>query len=112
MHAQMGQILGNEIQKAKKKNKQTNPTTTSEELGTEAEYCECPLLSTPPKGWANHPSNPSAPTPRHTPTPSPYREPACPPSWGASKGNFLLFLLPAARAGAPVKPCLNFLSGL
>ena len=100
------------ITRYKKIKKTQNPTTTSEELGTKAECCECRLLSTPPKGWANHPSNPSAPTPRHIPTPSPYKEPACPPPRGVSKGNSHLFSLPAARAGAPIKPCLNFLSGL
>ena len=30
----------------------------------------------------------------------------------ASKGNYWLFSLPAARAGTPIKPFLNFLSGL
>ena len=35
----------------------------------------------------------------------PLREPA-------SKGNCYLFSLPPGAAGAPVKPCLNFLSGL
>ena len=31
---------------------------------------------------------------------------------GASKGICYLFLLPAAAAGTPIKPCLNFFSGL
>ena len=28
------------------------------------------------------------------------------------KQTFCLFLLPSAAAGTPIKPCLNFLSGL
>ena len=42
----------------------------------------------------------------HTPTPTPHLP------RGASKGTSCLFSLPLATAGAPVKPCLNFSSGL
>ena len=79
-----------------KKTKKT-PTATSEELGAKAGYCACPLHPAPPKGWAKHLSHPSGLTPGHIPTLTPYKEPACAPAWGA---------------GAPVKPCLNFLTGL
>ena len=34
------------------------------------------------------------------------------PAWGVSKGTCYLFSLPPAAAGAPVNPCLHFLSGL
>ena len=41
------------------------------------------------------------------------KERGCPSSpKQASKGNYWLFSLPAARAGTPIKPFLNFLSGL
>ena len=50
------------------------------------------------------------------PTLIPHKEPGyCFPStpreW-ASKGRYCLFSLPTAATGAPIKPCLNFLSGL
>ena len=51
------------------------------------------------------------PTSGHIPTLTPRKEPAH-PLQGESKGNHDMFSLPLAVAGAPVKPCLNFLSGL
>ena len=49
-----------------------NPTATSEEQGAKAGYWACPLHTAPPKGWADHLSPPSSPTPGHTPTFTPY----------------------------------------
>ena len=51
--------------------KTKNPTATSEEPGAKAGHCACPLHSAPPKGWADHLSHTSGPTPRHTPTLTP-----------------------------------------
>ena len=84
--------------------KTKNPTATSEEPGAKAGYRACPLHSTPPKGRADSLSHPSGLTPGHTPT-------QLTPPQGASKGTCYLFSLPRAAAGAPIKPCLNFLSG-
>ena len=90
-----------------------NPTATFEEPRAKAGYCPCPLHTTPTKGWANHLSHPSRWTPGHTPTLTPYNEQATPPSTQeVSKETCYLFLLPPAAAGAPIKPCLNFLYGL
>ena len=46
------------------------------------------------------------------PTPTLCEEPALLPPRAVSRGTGHLFLLPHAAAGPPVKPCLNFLSGL
>ena len=90
-----------------------NPTATFEEPGAKAGYCTCPLHTTPPKGWAKHLSRPSGLTPGHTPTRIPYKKQACPPPWGESQqGNLLFVLTLPAAGGAPIEPCLNFLSGL
>ena len=53
----------------------------------------------------------TTPTPGPTPIRTPYKETA-PPAPGVSKGTCYLFSLPPAAAGVPIKPCLNFLSGL
>ena len=45
-----------------------------------------------------------------SPTPSPPQ--LHPPTSGASKGRCYLLSLPPETTGAPVKPCLNFLTGL
>ena len=82
-----------------KETKNTNyhffPTTTFEGSGYRAKagYCACPLHTPPPKGWANHLSQPSGETSGHTPTLSPYKEQACPPS-GSKHVNMLLVLHP------------------
>ena len=70
----------------------------------------CPLHATPPKGWANRLSHPSDPTHGHT-LPSPHMKNHLTPG-GASKGTCYLLLLPRCCSRAPVKLCLNFLSGL
>ena len=95
-------------------------TATSEEPGAKAGGQEqkqgtvhAPLYKIPPKAWAKHLSS-SGPTPGHTPTLTPYKESAHPAPLGeqASKGTCYLFSLPPVAAGAPIKLCLNFLSGL
>ena len=70
---------------------QKRPIPTFEEpgaknrvLGAKAGHCSYPLHTTPPKGWAGHLSHPSGPTPGHTLTLTPYKEPARPPA-SASK---------------------------
>ena len=106
--------------KGYKETKNTNyhffPTTTFEDrgYGAKAGYCACPLHIPPPKGWANHLSEPSGETPGHTPTLGPYKEQACPPS-GSQHGNMLLVLHPCccstpvkALPDFPVWPLVNF----
>ena len=68
-----------------------------------------PPARSPPRGWAEHLRHPSSRTPGQTPTLTPYKEQAHPPS---KQGNLLLFLTPPCYSRAPIKPCLNFLSGL
>ena len=78
-----------------------------------AGYWECPLHSTPPKGWTKLLSYPFSSTHRLTSTyPHSIQGTSLPPPRGASKGNHYLFSLPPAAAGAPVKPSLNFWSGI
>ena len=99
---QLGQIM-DKIQKD-----QQNPTAISEELGAKAGYCACPLHTTLPKGRAH--VTPPAP-PLDPPLASPHMRNQLTPPWGASKEIWYLLLLPSAAAGAPIKSCLNFLSG-
>ena len=74
--------------------KTKNPTATSEEPGAKAGGRETaqgtahyPLHSTPPKGRADHLSHASSPTPGHTPTLTPYKEPALPASGSEQAGE-------------------------
>ena len=97
VHAQLGQIMNSKTQKTK------HPAATSEELGAKAGCCPCPLHTPPPKGWANHLSHPSPPHIKGINSP---------PSSGSEQGNCYLLSLPPIATGAPIKPCLNFLSGL
>ena len=63
--------------------------------------------------YSNQLSQPLAQPLDPPPVLTPHREPAHPsPPLGSEPGNLLLFLLPPAAAGASIKPCLNFLSGL
>ena len=109
VHAQLGQILDQEIKRRPKK-----PTATSEEPGTKT-GCRSksrvlrmpPALSTT-NGWAEHLSHPSGPTPGHTPTLTPHKEPACPPS-GSEQGNLLLVFAPSCGGRGPNKALPEFL---
>ena len=83
------------------------PNATFEEPGAKAGYCAHTLHTPQSKGWANHLSHPSSPTPRQTSTLNPHWEQAPPLPWEqTSKGTCCLFLLPSA-AEAPIKPCLK-----
>ena len=50
MHAQMGQLIDNKIQKD-----QENLNVTSEELGAKAGYCTCPPAHNSTKGMGKPP---------------------------------------------------------
>ena len=87
---------------------QKQPTATSEGSGAKAGYCPCPLHRTPPKGWANHLSNPFNLTPGHTPTFTLCNEPAL-PSRGANKRNCYLFFTHPCHCRSPNKALPEFL---
>ena len=89
-----------------------NSTATFEEPGAKAGYCACPLHTTPPKGRAEHLSHPPGLTPGHTPTLTPYKKEACPPSGSEQARAPVVCSRSPAAAGAPIKPCLSCLSGL
>ena len=75
------------------------------ELKQGAEHTPCTHTT---KGVGKPLSHPSG----STPGPSAYKEPACVLGERAPRGNCCLFSFHPAAGGAPVKPCLNFLSGL
>ena len=107
MHAQLGQIMNNKIQKDQ------NPTATSEELGAKQGIGHA-LITT--KG-VGRPPKPLLQLDLWTrPLPSSRIRnqlvPFPPPHQGDSKGTCCLFSLPHAAARIPVKPCLSFSSGL
>ena len=114
VHAQLGQIMDNKIQKDQKPNCHFWRARGKNRVsGAKAGYfftTPCPLHTTP-KGGAKHLSHSSCPIPGYTPTLTPYKEPAHPTS-ESKQGKLLLVFASAAAAGAPVKPCLHFLSGL
>lgn len=92
--------------------KTKNTTATSKELGARAGYWAC-TLHTAPRGWADHLSHNSDPTPRPTSTLTSYKGPAHSPSWGGEQGNLLHVFAPLMlKHEAQIKLCLNFLSGL
>ena len=99
--------MDKEILKKTKKKKKTTQTATSEELRVKIGYCACPL-HTPTKEVKKHLSHPSSPRTGPAPTVSPYKE----PPWGDNQGTHYLFSVSLAAVGAPVKPCLKFLSHL
>lgn len=70
---------------------------------------QAPLTLNTTKGWANHLSYPSHPTPRHPPT----LTPGLTPTSGSQQGD-LLFVIPLSYTwfSIPSKPGLNFFSGL
>lgn len=109
-------------QKIKKKqtNKQ-NPTATCKEPGAKRRTWEkSRVLSIPPhpahtatQGVSKSPPPPLHPDPWTYLLPSPCISStlSTPLPHGASKGICYLFSLPPVSTGAPVKSCLNFLSG-
>ena len=109
MHAQLGQITDKKIQKDQKPNCHFW-RAGSKNRGSEAKagHCPCPLHTTPPKGWADHLSHTSNPTPGHTPTLTPYKEPARPAS-GGDQGNLLFVLAPPLLQQGPNKAWPEFL---
>ena len=93
-----------------------NPTATPEEweqkqgARSRSRALRKPSAHTTTQGWASCLSRPCGPSPRPPPLLTLDEDPVCP--WlGANKGTYHLLLLPLAAAEAPVKPCLNFLSG-
>ena len=91
MHAQLGQIINNNIQKG------PNPTAISEVREGKAGCCPWSQYTAPQRGWADGLSHLSSPT--HQSTPSHLRGPAQ-PLRAASKGTCYLFLLPYAWISA------------
>ena len=65
-------------------------------LRAKAGCVACPLNTIPPKGWGDHLSHSSGPTPLPTLILTPYKEPYKEP-WGASKqvNLLLVFALPS-----------------
>jgi len=68
----------------------------------------CPLHSTTPKGWANHPSHTSSLSPGHTLTLIPYKEPTH-PHLGTKQGNLSLVFAPSCYSRGPNKALPEFL---
>ena len=106
------------IYKETKKNPQLPLLKSREQkqgVGSKSRVLGMPSAHTTTKGVGRSPKPPLRPT-LDTPLPSPHirNQLACPlsPSERASKGNCYLFSLPPTAIGAPVKPCLNFLSGV
>ena len=85
---------------------QKHSTATSE--SQEQKQGTCPLHTPPPKGWANHLRHPSGPTPGHTPSLTPYKEPAHPSS-GSKQGKLLLVFAPSCGGRSPSKALPEFL---
>ena len=114
MHAQLGHIMDKGYKKTK------NPLlpllkSQGQTLGvrSKSKNCTCPQNSIPLKGRANHLSHPSCLTPGHSPYPHPVQGISSQHLVKqVSKGTCYLFSLTLVAAGAPKKPCLNFLSGL
>ena len=103
---QLGQITDNKIQKDQKTQLLLLKSQEQKQcVGRESRVLHMPPAHNTTKGVGRPPKPTLQPNPRHTPTLTPYKEPARPPG-GASKGTCYLFLLPPAAAGAPIKPCL------
>lgn len=108
--------VGANLAKISKKTKKHNchvqrGRSKNKTLKAKAGYYACPQHSIPPEQRTKLLSQPSVLTPGHTPTLSPSQEQnRAPLSQWESNGNFLLSF-PCASARAPIKPCLNLLSG-
>ena len=109
MHAQLGENYGQQ----NKKKKIPIAFVTSEELGAKSGYYIRPLHTPPPKCWAKHPSHPFSPVSGHTLTLTSSKGPAhLPSTMNRQAREAATCFLPITTAGAPTKPCLNFLPGL
>ena len=76
--------------------------------GSKCRVYAWPLHSPLLKGWANYLSSPSCPTPGHTPTITPYKEPACPP-WASKWPSEPVACCPSkAFREFSVWPLINF----
>lgn len=84
MHAQLGQIIDNKIQK-----RPGEPYCHLEELGAKAGCCACALHKAPPRRWADHLSHPSNLIPEPALTLTLYKEPFIIPLEN-KRGNLLL----------------------
>ena len=102
VHAQLGQILDPKDTKRLKNTTATfeEPGAKSRRLGVKAGYCSFSLATAPPKGWAKLLNHPSGPAPGHTPYKQQTQKGAC------------CSCSPSGTTGAPLNPCLNFLSSL
>ena len=68
----------------------------------------CTLYTVPPRGWADHLSDPSTPTPGHTPALLPHKEPAVSSS-GSQQRKLLLVFPPLSCSTNPNKALPEFL---
>ena len=101
MHTQVGQIM-DKIRKDQK------PNCHFRRAGSKSRVLHMRPAHTTTKG-VGRPPKPRLWT---HPYPHPIEGASSPPPRGASKGTCYLLSLPHTAAGAPVKPCLNFLSGI
>ena len=107
MNVQLGQILDKWYKEAKKTN--CHFWSKNRVLGAKAGYCPCSLHTIPSKGWTNHLSYSSSPTPRHTP-PFPYVRSQLTPTQGAIKQeNLFLVLSPSCCSRGPLRALPEFL---
>ena len=91
VHAQLGQILDQKIQRDQKTQLPLLKGLEQKQgVGSKSRILSVPPALSTTKGWADYLSHPSSQTPRHTPTLIPCKEQAC----------------PLTTAEAPVKRCL------
>ena len=113
MHAQLGHILDNGYKETKKPSCYFwRAWSKSRGSGAKAGYCTGPCTQHHLSGGQTTSATPLT-QPWDTPYPhSIWRLSPPPPQESGKQGNQLFVLAPPTVAGAPVKPCLNFLSGL
>ena len=108
---QLGKVMDNKIYKDRK------PNCCFWTAGAKTGYWACPLYTTLPKRWASDLNHLSSWTPWIHPYPYPYKEaaqPAPPPRPHTRKQakETVACSFSLSATGVPIKPCLNFLSGL